>query len=526
MMDFVLENILTLILFVPTLLAAVLFFLPRQEKALLRWTAFIGSLIPLVLSITLWLNFVPSAKGFQFEVQQVWYEAINSSFHLGVDGLSLTMVLLTTLLTPLCILASFGIQDRIKAYMILFLLLETGMLGVFLSLDLLLFFVFWEIGLVPMYFLINQWGSEKGERELWGGRKVAARTYASFKFMIYTMAGSLGLLLAIQMIGVAAGTFDLVKLFSDPNWLNAQNLGNVGPLGLTIGTIKAIAFWAFVIAFAIKVPVWPFHTWLPDAHTEAPTAGSMILAGVLLKLGAYGFLRLVLPLYPQEAEKYAPALAFLAVMAIIFGALAAYGQDDFKRLVAYSSVNHMGFVVLGVAAAAYANGSTWAEHGVIALNGAVLQMFNHGISAAGMFFLVGVIYERAHTRNLKDFGGLFPLIPVYGGILIFTAMGSLGLPMLGGFISEFLVVRGSWPIFTIFTALGMIGLFFTGAYILKAIKQVLHGPLNEYWEHHGLAEINVREVAVMAPLMVLMLWIGVWPAWILNVINEAMQRLF
>jgi NADH-quinone oxidoreductase subunit M len=328
------------------------------------------------------------------------------------------------------------------------------------------------------------------------------------------------------MIGVAAGTFDLVKLFSDPNWLNAQNLGNVGPLGLSFGTIKAIAFWAFVIAFAIKVPVWPFHTWLPDAHTEAPTAGSMILAGVLLKLGAYGFLRLVLPLYPQEAEKYAPVLAFLAVMAIIFGALAAYGQDDFKRLVAYSSVNHMGFVVLGVAAAAYANGSTWAEDGVIALNGAVLQMFNHGLSAAGMFFLVGVIYERAHTRNLNDFGGLFPLIPVYGGILLFTAMGSLGLPGLGGFVSEFLVIRGSWPIFAVFTALSMIGLFFTGAYILKVIKKVLHGPLNEHWEHHGLADINFREVVVMAPLMVMMLWIGVWPAWILNVINEAMKRLF
>jgi NADH-quinone oxidoreductase subunit M len=522
MMDFVLDNILVLILFVPTLVAVVLFFLPRQEKALLRWTTFLGSLIPLALSILLWLNFEAGAKGFQFVVQQKWYEAINSSFHLGVDGLSLTMVLLTTLLTPLCILASFGIQDRIKAYMILFLLLETGMLGVFLSLDLLLFFVFWEIGLVPMYFLINQWGSEKGERALWGGRKVAARTYASFKFMIYTMAGSLGLLLAIQMIGVAAGTFDLVKLFSDPNWLSVQNLAKLGPLGLSIGTIKAIAFWAFVIAFAIKVPVWPFHTWLPDAHTEAPTAGSMILAGVLLKLGAYGFLRLVLPLYPVEANHYAGALAFLAVMAIIFGALASYGQDDFKRLVAYSSVNHMGFVVLGIAAAAHAAGTLDAN---IALNGAVLQMFNHGLSAAGMFFLVGVIYERTHTRNLNDFGGLFPLVPVYGGILIFTSMASLGLPGLNGFISEFLVVRGSWPIFTVYTVLAMIGLFFTGAYILKGIKQVLHGPLNEHWIGH-IREINARELFVIVPLMILMLWIGVWPSWILGIINHAVAALF
>lgn len=515
-MNFIANNLLSLILFVPTLVAGVLVFLPREEEKLIRWSAFIGSLIPLALSIVLWFSFSPEQPGFQFEEQYVWYAAINSTYHLGVDGLSLTMVLLTTLLTPVCILASFTIHDRIKPFMILFMLLETGMLGVFLSLDLLLFFVFWEIGLVPMYFLINQWGSEKGEREIWGGRRVQARTYASFKFMIYTMAGSLGLLLATQMIGVVAGTFDIPVLFEQWTALSGTLFG------LPIGTVKAIAFWAFTIAFAIKVPVWPFHTWLPDAHTEAPTAGSMILAGVLLKLGAYGFLRLVLPLYPEEARFYAGALALLATLAIIFGALAAYGQSDFKRLVAYSSVNHMGFVVLGIAAAAFASQT---EHATIALNGAVLQMFNHGLSAAGMFFLVGVIYERTHTRNLDDFGGLFPLIPVYGGILIFTSMASLGLPGLNGFISEFLVVRGAWPIFTFYTALSMLGLFFTGAYILKGIKQTLHGPLNERWVGH-ITEINARELLVIAPLMILMLWIGVWPAWILNVINRAMMMLF
>lgn len=515
-MDFVANSLLSLILFVPTLLAGVLLFLPGEEKRLIRWVAFLGSLVPLALAVFLWLNFDPGQSGFQFEEQFVWYAAINSTYHLGVDGLSLTMVLLTTLLTPVSILASYTIEDRVKSYMILFLLLETGMLGVFLSLDLLLFFVFWEVGLVPMYFLINQWGSEKGEREIWGGRKIQARTYASFKFMIYTMAGSLGLLLAVQMIGVVAGTFDMPMLFE--RWTGLSGM----LFGMPIGTVKAIAFWAFAIAFAIKVPVWPFHTWLPDAHTEAPTAGSMILAGVLLKLGAYGFLRLVLPLYPEEARFYAGALAFLATMAIIFGAFASYGQDDFKRLVAYSSVNHMGFVVLGIAAAAFAAGT---EDAVIALNGAVLQMFNHGISAAGMFFLVGVIYERTHTRDLNDFGGLFPLIPVYGGILMFTSMASLGLPGLNGFISEFLVVRGAWPIFTVYTALSMLGLFFTGAYILKGIKKTLHGPLNEDWVGH-ISEINFREIVVMAPLLVLMLWIGVWPAWILDVINRAMSMFF
>jgi NADH-quinone oxidoreductase subunit M len=526
-MDFLLDNILTLILLTPTLVAVFLLLIPGNEKAVLRWVALIGSLIPFGLSLILWFNFQNGQVGFQFEQQAEWYAAINSSFHLGVDGISLSMVLLTTLLTPIAILASFSVPERVKAYMFLFLFLETGMLGVFLSLDLLLFFVFWEIGLVPMYFLINQWGSEKGEREVWKGFSLPARTYASFKFMIFTMAGSLGLLLAIQMIGIAAGTFDLPKLFE--TWPGMTELANI-PFGLPLATVKAVAFWAFAIAFAVKVPVWPFHTWLPDAHTEAPTAGSMILAGVLLKLGAYGFLRLVLPLFPEEARIYSGWLAFLAVMAIIFGAFAAFGQSDFKRLVAYSSVNHMGFVVLGIAAAAYAAGT---ESAVIALNGAVLQMFNHGLSAAGMFFLVGVIYERTHTRNLNDFGGLFPLVPVYGGILIFTSMASLGLPGLNGFVSEFLVVRGAWGVgvhswsgFALFTALGMIGLLFTGAYILKGIKQVLHGPLNHHWEEHGLAEINFREIVVMAPLMVLIVWLGVWPGWLLDVINRAVAALF
>ena len=517
-MDFILDNLLTLILFTPTLVAVVLLFLPKEEQSLLRWAAFIGSLIPLVLTLVLWFAYDWQAAGFQFQQKAVWYSAINSSYHVGVDGISLAMVLLTALLTPLGILASFGIKDRVKSYMILFLLLETGMLGVFLSLDLLVFFVFYEIGLVPMYFLINQWGSVKGEREVWKGFKVSARVYASFKFMIYTMAASLGLLLAIQMIGVVSGTFDLLELYRI--WPALTE----GLYGLPIGTVKAIAFWAFTIAFALKVPVWPFHTWLPDAHTEAPTAGSMILAGVLLKLGAYGFIRLVLPLFPAEAKYFAGGLAFLAMMAIIFGAFGAYGQFDFKRLVAYSSINHMGFVLLGIAAAAAAMGT---ENAVIAMNGAVLQMFNHGLSAAGMFFLVGVLYDRAHTRDLREFGGLFPLLPVYGGILIFTSMASLGLPGLNGFVSEFLVVRGAWAVegITIYTALSMLGLLFTGLYILKGLKMVLHGPLNTKWKGH-LSEMSARELWVIVPLMVLMLWLGVWPMWLLKVINSTVTVLF
>ncbi len=507
-MEFLNSHLLSLILFSPAIAAVIMFFLPGGEARLHRWSAFAASFIPFGLSLYLWSMFDPDKTGFQFEESHVWYQAIHSSLHLGVDGISITMVLLTTLLTPLAILASFSVSDRVKPYMMLFLFLETGMLGVFMALDLLIFFVFWEIGLVPMYFLINQWGS-------------ANRNYASLKFMIYTMGGSLGLLLAVQMLGVLFKTYDMVELYTRWDSLNSGDM----LLGMPVYVVKRIAFWAFVIAFAVKVPVWPFHTWLPDAHTEAPTAGSMILAGVLLKLGAYGFLRLVLPFYPDEAKIFAGALAVLATAAIVFGAFASYAQTDFKRLVAYSSVNHMGFVVLGIAAAGLAAGTTDAH---IAMNGAVLQMFNHGLSAAGMFFLVGVIYERTHTRNLNDFGGLFPLVPIYGGILIFTSMASLGLPGLNGFVSEFLVVRGAYPVLTAYTAISMLGLLFTGAYILKGIKNVLHGPMNEHWAHgeHKLSEINTREILVMAPLMVLILVIGVWPAWILDVINKAVVALF
>ena len=511
-MGFMQEHLLTLILFTPTLAAIFVTLLPSSRVRLIRWAALLASLIPLVFSVWLWIAYDATMPGYQFIEKATWYEAIGASYHLGVDGISVPMVLLTTLLTPMSILISWSIKERVRAFMALFLLLETGMLGVFLSLDLLLFFVFWEVGLVPMYFLINQWGS-------------ANRDYASFKFLIYTMAGSLGLLLAIQLIGVTSGTFDLIQITSTWSSLD-QPLSLFGlPITLATSTVKTIAFWAFVIAFAIKVPVWPFHTWLPDAHTEAPTGGSMILAGVLLKLGAYGFLRLVLPLYPTEAARFAEVLAILATLAIVLGAFASWGQDDFKRLVAYSSVNHMGFVVLGIAAAAYSGGVLATEDAVIALNGSVLQMFNHGLSAAGMFLLVGVIYERTHTRDLDSYGGLFPLAPIYGGILIFTAMASLGLPGLNGFVSEFLVLRGVWPIFTLYTALSVIGLLITGAYILKGIMKVLHGPLNEKWLGHGL-EINPREVLAISPLMTLMLLIGVWPSWILDVINKTILRLF
>lgn len=503
------ENILSWILFVPTIAALVLLFFPGEQKGVIRWTALIASLIPFLLTLIAWTQVDFSAQSttlFALEERAVWYNAIASSYHIGVDGIAMVMVTLTTLLMPLAILASFNVQERVKVYMILFLLLETGMLGVFVALDLLLFFVFWEIGLVPMYFLIANWGGKN-------------RNYASLKFIIFTMAGSLGLLLAIQLIGVEARTFDIPELGAI--WPTIGADGGTW-MGLPASTVRSLAFWAFVIAFAVKVPVWPFHTWLPDAHTEAPTAGSMILAGVLLKLGGFGFLRLVLPLFPAEAQANAGWLAALATLAIIFGAWGAYGQDDFKKLVAYSSINHMGFVVLGIAAAALAIGT---ENALYAMNGAVLQMFNHGLYSAGMFFLVGVVYDQAHTRRLSDFGGLWSLLPVYGTILMFVSMASLGLPGLNGFVSEFLVFRGAWPVLTLATALSTIGLLFTGAYTLKALRDVLHGPVNKTWMGK-LREMNTRELLVIAPLMALILLIGLWPVWILNVINSASMLWF
>ncbi len=520
-MDFIHTNLLSLITFTPLAGAALVMILPRGNKNLVRWVALVASLIPLALSLLMWVWFSADpchelAVRACFDLKLVWFPLLNSNFHLGIDGISLAMVLLTTLLTPLAVIISWSIEERVNLYMALFLLLEMGMLGVFVSLDLLLFFVFWEFGLVPMYFLINIWGS-------------ANRQYASVKFFIYTMAGSLGLLLSIQLMGLTMGTFDIPTLYT--KWVALT--GTL--IGVPVATVKAIAFWLFTIAFAIKVPVWPFHTWLPDAHTEAPTAGSMILAGVLLKLGAYGFLRFVLPFFPAEAAQFAPVLAVLAMLAIVFGAFSSFAQTDFKRLVAYSSVNHMGFVVLAIAAAAWVRGSGDPDlnrtNAIIATNGAVLQMFNHGISAAAMFALVGMIYERTHTRDLTKFGGLWAVAPVYGGILLFSSMSSLGLPGLNGFVSEFMVVRGVWPVspvFTLMTAISTIGLLFTGAYILKGIRYVLMGPLNNdavAMTHGRSLEINLREIVAMAPLLALMLVLGVVPAWLVSVINATVTKL-
>ncbi len=507
------------------------------SKSVGRWTALICSILLGILSIAVFLDYQAAAPAIgdeQYIVAQdvEWFSALGARWTLGIDGISVIMILLTGILTPLAILASWNIEDRSNMHMALLLFFETGSMGVFAAMDLMVFFLFYELTLVPMYFLINQWGSLPK-----AGLKYSGRFYASTKFMIYSFGGTLGMLLATQLIGWSAGTYNMAELVETwPLFRQGEAL-----LGIDVSTVKALAFAGFFVAFSIKVPIWPFHTWLPDAHGEAPTAGSMLLAGIMLKLGAYGFIRLVIPLFPDVwltevvliGVNVATLFAILSVVGIVLGAFAAFGQNDIKRLVAYSSVNHMGFVGIGIAVMAQIYAQIWTGAGagvdvqtaIIATNGTVLQMFNHGLSSAGMFLLAGALYHKTHTRDLDDYGGLWVKAPVMGAILLFTSFASLGLPGLNGFVSEFLIVRGSWPVFTGLTAIAMIGLLFTGGYILKGIRAVLHGPFNLRWRNYDL-ELTPAELLGMIPLMFLMLLTGVYPNWILPTINATVTTLF
>ena len=505
------------------------------DKNIGRWTALILSILIAVLSAAVFLSYrqaMPAIGEDQYLIAQdvEWFAALGARWTLGIDGISAVMLLLTGLLTPLAILASWNVEDRSNMHLALLLFFETGSMGVFAAMDLMVFFLFYELTLVPMYFLINQWGSLPK-----AGLKFSGRYYASTKFMIYSFGGTLGMLLATQLIGWSAGTYSMAALTESwPLFRQGEAL-----LGIDVSAVKSLAFIGFFVAFSIKVPIWPFHTWLPDAHGEAPTAGSMLLAGVMLKLGAYGFIRLVIPLFPDVwlsevaliGVNVATLFAILSVAGIVLGAFAAFGQNDIKRLVAYSSVNHMGFVGIGIAVMAQAYAQLWsggtadAQTAILAANGTVLQMFNHGLSSAGMFLLAGALYHKTHTRELSEYGGLWVKAPVMGSILLFTSFASLGLPGLNGFVSEFLIVRGAWPIFTGLTAIAMIGLLFTGGYILKGIRAILHGPFNMRWKNISL-ELTPAELVGMAPLLILMLLTGLWPNWILPMINSTVTTLF
>ena len=529
---------LSVLIFGPALSAFVVAALSvlNPSKRLGRWVALILSLLLALLAVQVFFDYQAAGIGIgdeQFIITQdsPWFEALGARWTLGIDGISAVMVLLTGLLTPLAILASWNIEDRAHMHLALLLFFETGSMGLFAAMDLMVFFLFYEITLVPMYFLINQWGSLPKI-----GQKYSGRFYASTKFMIYSFGGTLGMLLATQLIGWSAGSYNIVDLTQSwPVFRQGEAL-----LGMDVSTVKSLAFVGFFVAFSIKVPIWPFHTWLPDAHGEAPTAGSMLLAGVMLKLGAYGFIRLVIPFFPDVwlsevviiGVNVATLFAILSVLGIVLGAFAAFGQTDIKRLVAYSSVNHMGFVGIGIAVMAQAYAQIWAgqatadvQSAILAANGTVLQMFNHGLSSAGMFLLAGALYHKTHTRELADYGGLWVKAPVMGAILLFTSFASLGLPGLNGFVSEFLIVRGAFPVFTGLTALAMLGLLFTGGYILKGIRAVLHGPFNLRWRDTNL-ELSPAELLAMLPLILLMLLTGVYPNWILPLINTTVTTIF
>lgn len=478
-------HILSWIIFTPFIGAALILCLPKSMHSNAKWIATGTTSVAALLTFRALSLFEKGVGTFQLTEKVSWIPQFNVSYFLGVDGISLPMIILTSVVTLLACIASFGIKERQKEYFFLFLLLEGSILGTFLSLDLFLFYIFWEIVLVPMYFLIGIWGGPRKE-------------YASIKFFLYTLAGSLFMLLGILAIYFASPvqTFDVTVL--------AKNNFDFG--------FQKWVFLAMFLGFAVKVPCFPFHTWLPDAHVEAPTPISVILAGVLLKMGTYGFLRFSYPILPQGAQWFAPAMAILAVIGIVYGGFCALAQTDFKKMVAYSSVSHMGFAVLGLAAL-----------NVNGLNGTMLQMFTHGTITGGLFLLVGVLYDRSHTRDMNAFGGLASHLPLYSGILIFFAMASLGLPGLSGFVAEFLVLLGGYEFNRLYTGLACIGIILAASYLLIMVKKVLLGPFNEKWKE--LKEINARELLTIVPLMILVVLVGVYPRIVLDYVTPTIELL-
>ncbi len=490
------ENIaLLLVTFFPLVGVLVLLFVKNENKDAARWVALLTALVTFGISLWVLTLFDASNPDLQLEVNVPWITVAgwNIRFAMGIDGLSILLVLLTTFLTPISILSTWSaVEDRVRDFMLFFLLLETGMTGVFLAQDLFLFYVFWEFTLVPMYFLIG----------IWGG---AQRMYAAVKFFLYTMAGSILMLLAILWLGINQGTFYLPDLIA---------------MGGIPKDIQTWLFFAFAAAFAIKVPMWPLHSWLPDAHVQAPTAGSVILAGVLLKMGTYGFLRFNIPLFPLAAVEWAWLIALLAVIGILYGAAVSYPQSDVKKLVAYSSVSHLGFVMLGL----FALNSQ-------GIQGGILQMINHGISTGALFLLVGMIYERRHTREMDEFGGLWKVMPVYAVLTLIVTLSSMGLPGLNGFVGEFTILLGAWGAgengalhSVLYAGFAAAGVILAAVYMLYMFQKLFLGPVTKE-ENKSLKDLNWREIATLVPLLVLIFWIGLYPKPFFDLIAPAVEKL-
>ena len=471
--------LLSVVTFLPAVAGLALLFVPRRSVGVLRNASLAIAIGTFVLSLPLYFGFDAGALGYQFEENRPWMPTLGVAYHVGIDGISLLLVLLTTFLMPLALVSAWGsIEDRFKEFTATMLLLETGMLGVFVSLDLFLFYVFWEAMLIPMYFIIGIWGGPN-------------RVYAAVKFILYTMVGSALMLVAIlglyYQYGAATGryTFDVPVL--------AQYV-------MAPGLPQNLMFLAFALAFAIKVPLFPFHTWLPDAHVEAPTAGSVVLAGVLLKMGTYGFLRFCLPFFPDASLAFGPLVWTLAVIGVVYGAWVSTVQPDMKKLVAYSSVSHLGFVMLGI--------FTLNQQGLV---GALIQMVNHGLSTGALFLMVGMIYERRHSRLIADFGGLWRVVPAFSAVFLVVVLSSLGLPGLNGFVGEFLILVGTFQRSPWLAAVATSGIIFAAVYLLWMYQRVIFGDIT-HEANRGLRDLTTREWAVLAPVLVLIVWIGVYPA--------------
>ena len=484
MLDLISNHLLSLMIFLSVAGAFILLFIRNADAV--RRIAIAFSLAELALCIPLLMNFNPATAAMQFAESAEWVKAWNIYYKLGVDGISVLFVALTALLTVISIMVSWtAIQDRVREFMIAMLILEAAMVGVFVAMDLFLFYIFWEAMLIPMYLLIGIWGGPN-------------RLYAAVKFFLYTLVGSVLMLIAIIAVYIAAGnTFDVLAIMNHKFSY----------------TFQLVAFAAFFAAFAVKVPMFPVHTWLPDAHVEAPTAGSIILAGVLIKMGAYGFLRFSLPFFPDAAIAWTPAIMVLSVIAIIYGAYMAFAQTDFKKLIAYSSVSHMGFVTLGI----FALNSQ-------GLEGGILQMLNHGVSTGALFLAVGVIYERTHTRLIADYGGIAARVPIYATFLLIITLSSIGLPGTNGFIGEFTILLGAFLHYKPYAVIASLGIILGAGYMLWLYQRVAFGKITNPHNEH-LADMNLREVAAALPLVVLVFAIGLYPNAAFNVMHVSVSNL-
>ena len=482
--------ILTIVTFLPLLGAIMLLFINGEKQERIKRVALGIAIIDFIISLPLFILFKLDTSEFQFVQNVPWIKEFGISYHVGIDGISLFLFLLTSFLSLICILASWNIKDRIKEYMIAMLILQTGMLGVFISLDLFLFYMFWELMLIPMYLIIGVWGGPR-------------RIYATIKFFVYTMAGSVLMLIAIIFLyfmhynATGEYTFDLLKIYNLDIPLGAQ-------------------FWlflAFFFAFAIKVPMFPFHTWLPDAHVEAPTAGSVILAGGLLKMGTYGFVRFSLPLFPYASHQFIPLITWLAVAGIIYGALVAMVQEDLKKLVAYSSVSHLGFVILGIFV-----------FNVQGMEGGILQMINHGLSTGALFLIVGMLYERRHTRMIADYGGVTKKMPILAIFFMIMTLSSIGLPGLNGFVGEFLILLGTFKSNVLLAVIATSGVILSACYMLWMFQRVMFNKITNP-ENAKLKDINKREWALLLPITILIFWIGIYPKPILSRMDVSVNHL-